>query len=117
MATKDGKKTGGRKKGQPNKNTQELMDLADKLDVNPFEILLRFAKGDFEGLNLPKYVTKPAGMGKTFEELSILPDMRLDAAYKAAQFLYPKRKAIEVEKKRSNAIKFISKDEFNKGKG
>lgn len=116
MANKDGTKTGGRKKGTPNKNTQELIELSDQLGINPFEILLHFAAGNYAELGLKEYQTKSAGMGKTFMELSVLPEMRLDAAYKASQFLYPKRKAAEVEKKRSSTITFISKDEFNKEK-
>lgn len=111
-----GNKTGGRKKGTPNKNTQELIDLADQLGVNPFAILLHFASGNYEALGMPKQVVKSAGMGRTYIEDSILPEMRLDAAYKCAQFLYPKRKALEVKKETSGEIKFITQDEFNEAK-
>lgn len=87
MASKDGQKTGGRKKGTPNKLTQDLHQIAEELGVNPFEILLRFAKGDYEALNLPECTS--------FGAPTIPPELRQKAAKDACEYLFPKRKAIE----------------------
>ncbi len=72
-------KYGGRQKGTPNKKTVALQEIAERLDVDPFEILLLYAKGDFITLGL---------CGVTSSE-------RLKAAIEAASYLHPKRKAIE----------------------
>lgn len=96
MANKEGDKTGGRTKGTPNKTTQELMDIADKLECNPFEVLIHFAKGDFEALGYPK--EKVVAISENGEEIrapSISPELRQKSAKDACEFLFPKRKAIE----------------------
>ena len=56
-------------------------DIARVLDCNPFEILCRFANGDYGGLGLKKR--------------DIGPDLRFLAAKEAAQYIHPKRKAVE----------------------
>lgn len=86
----------GRPKGSVNKKTQELMDKAAELGVNPFEILLLFAKGDYEALGYEKYQFKRFGEN-VVEELTISPDLRAKCAEKACEYLYSKRKAIEIE--------------------
>lgn len=72
-------KYGGRQKGTPNKKTVALQEIAARLDVDPFEIVLLFAKGDFITL----------GIGE------VTPEQRLKAAIEASSYLHPKRKAIE----------------------
>lgn len=72
-------KTGGRQKGTPNKDTSQLAQLAQQLDVDPFEILLLFASGDFMSLGINE----------------VTPDQRLKAATEACTYLHPKRKALE----------------------
>jgi len=52
----------GRKKGQVNKNKQDLNALADLMGVNPIEILLNFAKGDWKALG---YENKERVIGYT----------------------------------------------------
>jgi hypothetical protein len=85
-----------RTKGTPNKKTQTLFDLAKKLKVDPFEILLRFASEDWKGLGYEnRTTTKFTNAGIEFEEYIIEPRMRLKAAAEACQYLLPKRKAIE----------------------
>lgn len=56
-------------------------DIARILDCNPFEILCRFAMGDHIGLGLKR--------GK------ITADLRFYAAKEAAQYIHPKRRAVE----------------------
>jgi hypothetical protein len=69
----------GRPKGSPNARTQDLFDITEKLDCNPFEVLILFAKGDIEALGVSE----------------ISPDLRLRAAKDACDYLFPKRKAVE----------------------
>ena len=96
MADKEGNKTGGRQKGTPNKKTEELMDISKRLKVNPFEILLLFAKGDWKALGYKsEKVTKYFGENKS-EEYVISPELRSQSAGKAVEYLYPKRKATEM---------------------
>jgi hypothetical protein len=45
MATKDGKKTGGRKKGTPNKRTLTLIGRLEQLGCDPLELSARIATG------------------------------------------------------------------------
>jgi len=88
----------GRPKGSPNQDTKKIQELAQKLGVDPFEILLRFAAGDWKGLGYPAgthhVVTRKGGI---MEEEIITPQDRLKAACECAQYLYPKRRAVEFE--------------------
>jgi len=96
MADKAGNKTGGRQKGTVNKKTEELMDISKRLKVNPFEILLLFAKGDWKALGYKaETVTKYYGETSN-EEYVISPELRSQSAGKAVEYLYPKRKATEM---------------------
>lgn len=106
MADKEGNKTGGRVKGIPNKPTQELRELADKLGVNPFEILLMFAKADYDGLGIMEYRTIKGKDGSTFQEPTISPELRQKAAKDACEYLFPKLKQVEInDPGRDDAIK------------
>lgn len=93
---KSGNKTGGRQKGTANKKTQQLEDLAKKLNVDPFEIMLNFAKGDYAALGYEKErVVGYTKHGDPIKEESIPPKLRQDSAKEVCGYLYPKRKAIE----------------------
>ncbi len=70
MAT--GNKTGGRKKGTPNKRTQEVIDQLTALDCDPIEGMANIALNEKNSAEL---------RGRMFSEL--------------AQYIAPKRKAIE----------------------
>jgi hypothetical protein len=85
----------GRPKGSPNLRTQELFAIAERLDCNPFEILLHFAKGDYEALNLPEWNEKSTKDGAKIKEPSISPELRQKSARDACEYLFPKRKAVE----------------------
>lgn len=90
-------KTGGRKKGSPNKPTRELKEIAADLGVDPFEVLLHFAKGDFAALGYDECVTKYTKAGDSYEEPTIGPELRQKAAKDACEYLYPKLKSIELK--------------------
>lgn len=94
MAVPKGQRYGGRQAGTPNRKTQELHELMDKVGCNPFEILILFAKGDYEALGYPKYFFKQIGEN-VIEELSISPELRQKSAKDACEYLFSKRKAIE----------------------
>lgn len=86
----------GRPKGSPNKTSLPLHHLAEKLGCNPFEILCRFAIGDAKGLGYTvDVVEQTTPKGDIIEKPLITPELRVKAASEAAQYLYPKRKAIE----------------------
>lgn len=92
MGAKGQSRTGGRKKGTPNKLTKELQELTEKLGIDPFEVLLRLAAGDWRGLGYPKGIAiGPFGIKCP----TIDPSVRAKAASEACSYLFPKRKAIE----------------------
>ena len=68
-----GRKTGGRKAGVPNKKTRAIQERLEELGCDPLE-----------------------GMAKIAMDESIEVNIRLTAYKELAQYLYPKRKAIEV---------------------
>jgi len=70
MAT--GRKTGGRAAGTPNRRTRDVQELLDLLDCDPIQGMARIAMNPKTRLEL---------RGRMFAEL--------------AQYLYPKRKAVE----------------------
>ncbi len=81
MATRQ--KTGGRQPNTPNKKTIEAQDKADKLGIDPFELLLYYAKRDHKKLGY-----------KSIDEIS--PELAASSASKACEYLLPKRKSVEV---------------------
>lgn len=83
----------GRPRGSVNKKSLELQELAAKLDVNPVEILLLMAKGDWKSLGYDSevYVMENAS-GSTKIGYTISPEMRLSAAKEVAQYLFAKLK-------------------------
>ena len=97
MAAKDGSKTGGRKKGTPNKRTQDLLDKAREIGRDPFETLLLFSNGDWEALGYSeeKYLASSNEHGD-FYKYTIDPSVRASCAERACQYIHPKRKAIEI---------------------
>ena len=85
----------GRKKGTPNKKKSELEKKAHDLGVDPFKILLLFAKGDWEALNYPGETTRTVTKFGMVEKLNISVEVRMKAAAEACQYINPKLKSIE----------------------
>jgi hypothetical protein len=67
-------KTGGRKKGTPNKRTQEVTELLDSLGCNPIE-----------------------GMVKIAEDSGVDISIRSRMYAELATYIFPKRKAMSVD--------------------
>jgi hypothetical protein len=103
----------GRKKGTPNKKTLDAEAIAKKIGCNPFEVLLRFAANDWEGLGYPDETYTKMSNGCPYEVAYIEPETRLKAAKEAAEYLYPKRKAIEVTGDEGGPIKFKDASELS----
>lgn len=102
----------GRKKGTPNKTTQSLMEKCEKLGCDPFEILLRFAMGDWQGLGYEsrqelKYTSED---GSAVYEDVISPELRQKSAKEASEYLYPKRKAVELSSDEDKGFRVIIDD-------
>jgi hypothetical protein len=88
----------GRRKGVKNKDSLPLQEKARELGVDPFGILLLFAKNDWSALGYESQ--KITVFSKHYEPVEvdvISPDLRLRAAAEAAQYLYPKLKTIEAK--------------------
>jgi len=87
----------GRPKGAISKYSRMVEETAGRLECDPFEILLKFAKGDWEALGYDSSVMiKESADGKsTFTDYTISPELRARCAEKACEYLYSKRKSIE----------------------
>jgi hypothetical protein len=99
---------GGRKKGTPNKKDSTLALKSKELGIDPFEILLLFAKGDWEALGYPAATFVKEGSTFVNEELYIKPETRARAAAEAAQYIYPKLKAIEHSGDKDNPVQLAT---------
>lgn len=76
-----GHKTGGRKKGSPNKNTTELKTFFDSVDACLPEMILDL---------LPK----------------LNDAKKMDALLRLMEFIYPKRKAVEIKNEDFSKLSF-----------
>lgn len=99
------KKVGGRKVGSVNKITTDARELAQRLGVDPHEILLRFAANDWKGLGYksPTYEKTTLTRGEDgklkatkYSHPYITPEIRATCAKEAAKYVRPQLKAIEV---------------------
>lgn len=100
MALKGAKRDvgSGRKKGTPNKKSISLIEKAEDYGVDPFEILLMYAKGDWQGLGYDdRSETRYSKSGEPYYVMNITTEHRLRAASEACQYLHPKRKALEIK--------------------
>lgn len=95
MANTTGKKWGGRSKGTPNKKTFDAQKMAEDLGVDPLEILLHAASNNYQALGYESAITTKLVGENAITEDTIPISTRVQAAKEAAQYLYPKRKAIE----------------------
>lgn len=124
MATKDGAKTGGRKKGTPNKLTRDLIEYLEERQYSPLGVVLdclkksrptptQIKKYKEELINKGVSESEAKPMVRQFANDYLSTPQKVDVNMKLMEFVYPKRKSVEVEKKQSSKISFVSKDEFN----
>lgn len=86
----------GRGKGVLSKKTYEARAIADRLDCDPLEILLLFAKGDWKTLGYPeRTVTKFFGESMVTEDV-ITPELRQKSAKDACVYIYAQLKSVDV---------------------
>ena len=92
-----GIKYGGRKKGTPNKDASKLEEIAARCGKSPFEILCLIANADWKalGYDSPQTIVQTKQGGRVMLDRINIVDRR-EAASEAAQYMYSKRKAIEV---------------------
>jgi hypothetical protein len=91
------KNKGGRPKGSKNIKLFNAEIVAVRLGIDPIEVLLRAANGDWKGLGYEAecYFTEKAD-GAVKMNYVISPEMRLSAAAQAARYLYSTKQAVEV---------------------
>lgn len=109
-------KGGGRQKGTPNKSKLPLLEKAKALGIDPFEVLLLFAKGDWKGLGYSnEFIVNISKFGETIRH-TIEPSIRAKAASEAAGYMYPKLKSIEIKESPNDnrPLKDVSDEELDK---
>lgn len=96
--SRPGERRGGRKKGTPNKPCHDIADKLQRLGCDPIEGMARIALGDMPcpscvGRGLPKDTCEDCG-GSGAE--AIKADLKGKMFAELAQYIHPKRKAVEV---------------------
>jgi len=87
----------GRPAGSLNRNRIDIWAIAKKKGVDPFEILLDFAKGDAEALGYQgERVISVTASGQEITGPWITPELRARAASDACEYLHPKLKGVEL---------------------
>lgn len=88
--SKPGERRGGRKPGTPNKKTTDIEAKLAALNCDPLELLARVANGEALEVRLPNSPehSEPIEQWPTLEQ-------RIAASKELAQYVAPKRKAIE----------------------
>ena len=105
---------GGRKKGALNKRTQLVEDIAAKFDIDPFEVLMMVAAGDWKGLGYDaKSRISYTSAGIEFEEDVIGLSDRVQAAKEASKYLYSQKKAVELSTNETG-IRIVVEDYLKK---
>ena len=98
------KKTGGRKAGTPNKKTQIVEEILNAIGCNPIENLARIANG--EPMRSLVALNKDSG-DYVVDEVPPTLEQRLTANKELAQYIYPKRKAIDHGVSGEGKVSFI----------
>lgn len=86
----------GRPKGTVGRKTVDAQRLAERLGIDPFEVLLYFSANNWKELGYASGTkTMYTKDGSSYETDLITPEARISAAKDAASYLLPKRKAVE----------------------
>jgi len=112
MPFQKGHKQGkGRPKGSKNKQIMLVEDMVTKLGVDPLEVLMLFAKGDWKALGYETGSTVAyTNAGIEYEKLTITADQRVAAAGQAVKYIYSQKKAMELSSDKSAPFEVIVKD-------
>lgn len=99
----------GRPVGAKNKRTLRVEEIAGRYALDPFEVLMMIAVGDWEGLG---YETKTKKVytaeGRVNEEENVPLAQRCVAAREATKYLYPTKHRVEITKEQ--AIEFLENE-------
>lgn len=109
-----GHKNAGRPKGSKNKGTLELEAKMKRLGVDPFEVLLLFAGGCWQKLGYASEMMEIKNKDYSNYEYTIDPQVRSKAAAEACQYLFPKRKAVELDIQNADEARQAVRDEIQK---
>ena len=94
-----GLKHKGRAKGTQNKRTKLVEEIAERLKVDPFEIMMLYAKGDWKALGYEsEVILVESGEGdgsKISMKYIISPELRSQNAQAAARYLYAHKQAVD----------------------
>ncbi len=99
-----------RPKGSKNRRTRLVEEIADRFDIDPFEVLMMIAAGDWKGLG---YETKSkityTAQGIEVEEENVPLAQRCQAAKEAAKYLYAQKQSVSLSTGDSG-VEIIVKD-------
>lgn len=102
---------GGRKKGAINKRSREALEIAERMNFCPIEILIHVARADWEALG---YESKSrscwTSAGIEYEEDIIKVEHRVNAAKEVAKYLYPQKKAVELSASDEKGFRVLIED-------
>lgn len=87
----------GRPKGSKNQRTLMVEEIAAQFDIDPFQVLMMVAAGDWKGLGYDSATrTSFAASGIEFEEPNIKLSDRVTAAKEACKYLYAAKQSVAV---------------------
>lgn len=100
----------GKPKGAISKRKRSVLDTVERLGIDPFEVLLLFAKGDWRALGYEseKFIVSQNDHG-VYEKFTIDPSVRAKCAAEAIQYIVPKLKS--VEHTRPNALEGMTPEQ------
>jgi hypothetical protein len=97
-------KSGGRQKGSRNKRNLQVEEMATRFDLDPFEILMMVANGDWQGLGFESPKQDIVTAHGTVSELNIKLSDRLHAAKEAAKYLHAQKQSISGSTSQDNQM-------------
>jgi len=87
----------GRPKGCKNKRNLEVEAIAARFAINPFEVLMMIAAGDWKGLGFKTKTTKVFTASGAMNEVENVPlNERNQAAKEASKYLYSQKNKVEL---------------------
>ena len=103
---KGNKESKGRPKGSKNIRTFNAEELASRMDVDPLEILIHFATGNYKALGYEnECYFKEGPSGEIKMGYVISPELRASSAEKACRYLYSQKQAVALTAGADTGIK------------